>query len=246
MKTGNPRKWNSGVRFLHWLALVLLIVAATLGFWAEDLPTGPAQLKLFATHKSVGLSILLLVLVRIAWRFMTRPAPAIEGLPVASQRSASMGHGILYAVLILLPLSGWWLTSVANFPFQWFDLFRVPMLLAANTDSTEQSLAALAHRTFFWFLLVLTIGHVAMVWHHQRKKITVLPRMLPGSVPAVAFFASLALLAALLITWAIYAAGVVGDQDAQQNGQADKASMASAGTANPTESNAGFNAASLG
>ncbi|MGB5323988.1 MAG: YceI family protein [Pseudomonadales bacterium] len=204
--------WNPLARSFHWFTLVLVVAAATLGFLAEERSIGPAKLELFATHKSLGLSVLVLVAVRLLWRLLSTPAAPIGGLSRASQRAAGAGHAALYLVLLTLPLSGWWLTSVANFPFHWFGLFEVPMLVPAS--EADKDIAKEAHETLFWVLVLLVAGHVLMTIRHRRKGIAVAERMLPQRPAAPWFFALLLSLSGVIVFWALASADALGGANA--------------------------------
>lgn len=169
--------WPKPAKFFHWLVVVLLVVAATLGFLADEQDLSPAKLKLFVTHKSFGLSVLLVMFLRVVWRVCSSNPKPVEGLSLMQQKLAGLGHGAIYAVAILLPLSGWLLTSAANFPFRWFDLFEVPLIWPA--DSSMKDIASDAHEFLFIALAALVLGHIAMAIRHNMQGLIVLPRMLP-------------------------------------------------------------------
>ncbi len=169
--------WPKPAQFFHWLVVVLLVIAATLGFLANELDLSPAKLKLFVTHKSLGLSVLLVMLLRITWRIFSSGPRPVEGLSPIQQKLAGAGHASIYAVAILLPLSGWLLTSAANFPFRWFDLFEVPLIWPS--DSSMKDIASDAHEFLFIALAALVLGHIAMAVRHNMQGLIVLPRMLP-------------------------------------------------------------------
>ena len=169
--------WPKPAKFFHWLVVVLLVVAAALGFLADEQDLSPAKLKLFATHKSLGLSVLLVMFLRVVWRVFSSDPKPVEGLSLMQQKLASLGHVAIYAVAILLPLSGWLLTSAANFPFRWFDLFEAPLIWPA--DSSMKDIASDAHEFLFIALVALVLGHIAMAIRHNMQGLLVLPRMLP-------------------------------------------------------------------
>ena len=201
--------WPKLTQFFHWLVVVLLVIAATLGFLANELDLSPAKLKLFVTHKSLGLSVLLVMLLRITWRIFSSGPRPVEGLSPMQQKLADVGHASIYAVAILLPLSGWLLTSAANFPFRWFGLFEVPLIWPA--DSSVKDTALGAHKFLFIALAALVSGHIAMAIRHHVLGLTVLSRMLPKRWSAANFLYMLGVIIGIVIVFSWFSAHSISD-----------------------------------
>ena len=201
--------WPKPAQFFHWLVVVLLVIAATLGFLANELDLSPAKLKLFVTHKSLGLSVLLVMLLRITWRIFSSGPRPVEGLSPIQQKLAGAGHASIYAVAILLPLSGWLLTSAANFPFRWFGLFEVPLIWPA--DSSVKDIALGAHKFLFIALAALVSGHIAMAIRHHVLGLTVLSRMLPKRWSAANFLYMLGVIIGIVIVFSWFSAHSISD-----------------------------------
>lgn len=184
--------WNRVAKSLHWLIALCIFVAATLGWIAHESAISPGKLQLFLWHKSVGITVLGLMFLRLVWR-LTHAAPQdVSGMSAQELKLANIGHWVLYAFAILLPLSGWILNSAANYPFRWFGLFEVPMLMGADKDI--QTAATRAHWLLFCILAALVAGHVAMAFKHHLAGIPLLSRMLPerlGLVPTLVFLLGL-------------------------------------------------------
>src|SRR5688500_5490988 len=106
---------------LHWLLAFALFYQLALGWWMLDLPKSPPGLRAgwFNLHKSVGISIGILVLARPAWRMGHQLAPA-EGVPGWQQRAAGWSHGLLYACMLGLPLSGYLGSAFSGYPVRYF------------------------------------------------------------------------------------------------------------------------------
>lgn len=170
--------WGTVARSLHWLIALLVIGLALLGLVMQELPNSPDKLKLYALHKSVGLSVLVLVVLRLGWRAFDRRPPYPVAMPGWQRRLAATPHGLLYLLLIAMPLSGWLYNSAANFPLRWFGLFRVPALTAA--DPALKPLALAAHEWGFYLLAALLVLHVgAALKHHYLDRDRTLAAMLP-------------------------------------------------------------------
>jgi len=156
--------WGAITRAFHWGMLVLLATIVPIGYYMTDLPLGARKLQIYALHKSIGLTLLGLAVLRLLWRITERrPAPA--PMPAWQQRMASATHVLLYALLILIPLSGWLYNSAAGFPLQWFRLVNLPALTATNP--TLKAAAKEFHESAVAVLLTLVALHaLAALKHH--------------------------------------------------------------------------------
>lgn len=177
-KTSPRSDWPALSKALHWLIAALILVMAWLGLTMGDLPNGPDKIATYALHKSLGLSILALVALRLLWRlYAGAPAP-LAGTPRWQERIAALTHLALYALLLAMPLSGWLLNSAAGFPLQWFGLFNLPAL--AGRDEALHALAGQVHELLFWALAALVVLHAAAALHHHLfLRDATLARMLP-------------------------------------------------------------------
>ncbi|MEG3050975.1 MAG: cytochrome b/b6 domain-containing protein, partial [Thermomonas sp.] len=100
-------QWGGVSKALHWLTLLLLVWIGWLGLTMGDLPNGPDKIATYALHKSIGITILSLVVIRICWRLYAGSPDAVPGTPHWQERIASLTHLALYALLLAMPLSGW-------------------------------------------------------------------------------------------------------------------------------------------
>lgn len=176
-------RWGAVSKFFHWTIVVLIIVQYTLAEIAEDLPLGLQKFKTLALHKSFGLTILTLAVVRLLWRGMN-PTPELPNTLKPYERVlARFNHFALYLLLFAQPITGWMMSSAANFPVSYFGWFTLPNLVAP--DKGLQELLHEVHENLFRVLVALAVLHVAAALkHHFWLKDSVLKRMLPfGSVP---------------------------------------------------------------
>lgn len=164
-------------RILHWTTAVLVIAMIPAGFVLLDLPPGPIQDVAFDAHRSTGLLLLVLTFGRLAVR-ATRPAPPLPAsIPPLQQRVAGAVHVALYALLIAMPLVGWWATSAYGAPIRFFGLFTVPPLVAPDKALAETGFAI--HRALGIAFGVIIAAHAAAALHHHfAKRDGVLRRML--------------------------------------------------------------------
>jgi cytochrome b561 len=169
-------------RTLHWLMAALIFVALGLGVWSTQLPRGAMRSDVLFVHKSFGVAVLALIVVRVLARLaLGSPvyATALDWLMHAAARSA---HLLLYALMIAMPVSGY-LTSIAGgHDVSFFGLFSLPDLVGQNKAGDEG--ASKAHYFFAWTIgVVITLHLLAVVWHAWIKRDTVLTRMWPRFAP---------------------------------------------------------------
>jgi cytochrome b561 len=171
-------RYGAVTQLLHWAIVALIIVQFVLADKAEDLPRGMAKIATLAQHKSFGITILFLVLLRVIWRWMN-PRPKIPSvMPRWQQLGARISHFGLYALLFVTPLLGWTMSSARNFPVSYFGLFTLPNLVSPNRPLYE--FLNEAHEVSAKLIFVLAVLHAAAALkHHFIDKDNVLRRMLP-------------------------------------------------------------------
>ncbi len=171
---------------LHWLIVALIITQYVLAELAEsageDRAAHPAaalqQLALLARHKSVGLTILMLALLRLLWRFFSAPPPFPAAMPRWQVWVAKLTHYAFYTLLFLLPVSGLVMSAASNYPVSYFGLFTIPNMVAP--DETLKEIMKERHEMLFDILVVVAFVHVvAALKHHFVDRDDVLRRMLP-------------------------------------------------------------------
>lgn len=162
---------------LHWVMAALMIGLFGLGLWMTELPRGDYRGSVFGLHKSLGVLVMLLFAVRLAWRAAT-PQPHPAPGPAWQQQAAHLAHWALYGLMIAIPLAGWLMSDTVGRPTSFFGLFTLPTLLGKNEplhDRLEE-----AHKVLSFLMVALVAGHAAAaVWHQRIKKDGVLARMLP-------------------------------------------------------------------
>lgn len=162
----------------HWLTAALVFAQLGLGLYAASLPVSLARLQWLSRHKSLGLAILVLVLLRLAWRAMNRPPALPETIPGWQRRAAAANHWLIYGLLVLAPLAGWLHASASGLSVNWFGLFQVPDLVAKNPELAE--LFKQVHRACVGALAVLLLVHIgAGLRHAFMLRDGVMHRMLP-------------------------------------------------------------------
>jgi len=178
MATEAPRGyWGRFSIALHWLTFALVLALAAIGLSMDELPSGKLKLQVYALHKSLGLTVLAITALRLAWRLFERRPELLPG-PLWQRGVAVLTHFGLYVMLLLVPFSGWWYNTTAGFPLKWFGLFKLPPL--GEFDRVLKPQARELHELLFWLLAATIALHaVAALWHRYRVRDRTLSRMLP-------------------------------------------------------------------
>jgi cytochrome b561 len=179
MQWRNTRdRWGAVAQSFHWLIAVLILGTMVLGWVMVYWPVGPTQFSLYALHKSIGLTVFALVVLRLGWRLASTAPELPAQMPHWERRAAHGAHVLLYLLIIAMPVSGYLINAGAGFPLTWFGLVRIP----SPSEGSEwlESVASAVHLTLFWTLLAVLALHVfGALRHHFVLKDDVLSRMLP-------------------------------------------------------------------
>src|SRR5438046_5542339 len=109
----------------HWLVALLVRAQLGIGLYAANLPVSLARLRWLSHHKSLGLAILALVLLRLGWRALNRPPGLAGSMPRWERRAPLATHRLFYLLLILSPFAGWLFDSASGLSVYWLGLFQV-------------------------------------------------------------------------------------------------------------------------
>jgi cytochrome b561 len=179
-----PLTYSPTARLLHWLTAVLVLAIIPVGIVMANMESGPTKDFLYNLHRSVGALLLVIVLVRLAYR-LAHPAPPLPAdMPVIQQWAAHANHWAFYVLLIVQPLIGWIATSAYRAPVVFFWLFELPPIWPENRAFSEQAFAV--HRALGILIALLVLVHIAAaLYHHFIRKDGILTRMISGT-PAAA------------------------------------------------------------
>ena len=170
------QRYDALTQGIHWLSLVAIAIAFLIGLLLEDMPRGPEKTQLVNLHASIGVLLLGLTAFRLGWRTLV-PAPEPPGWPLMQLGGKAM-HLTLYAVVLVVPISGILMMSAKGRSFDVFGLFIVPPLMATDRAFGE-SLEG-AHELLSYLMLILVGLHAAAAVLHQAiLKDGTLTRMLP-------------------------------------------------------------------
>jgi cytochrome b561 len=169
-------------RCFHWLMAALIFVGLALGVWAHELPRGELRSDVLFFHKSIGVTVLALVILRIGWRIASGAPAYAEPLGRLTRGAAHSAHMALYALMVVMPVSGYVLSSAGGNDVSWFGLFSLPSVLPK--DGALSQAGREAHYLFAWAIgIVLALHLAAVVWHTTVRRDTVLTRMWPSYRP---------------------------------------------------------------
>lgn len=158
-------RYNGVARALHWTIAVLFIGNLLGGFFHDAF--GDAKATVMSLHKATGILILLLSLFRIVWRLMHRPPPLPASISPLQQRLAGVGHFLLYAASIAMPLTGWMMVSAgAKYPISFYGLFNWPFLPIKGNEALGE-IGHEGHEIGGFLLAALVVGHVVAALHHH-------------------------------------------------------------------------------
>ena len=180
------KRYSAIAMTLHWVIAALIVVQLCLGWYMNELVPdhSPAQDRIQDIHVTVGLSVLILVLVRIGVR-LTHPAPPLpSGMPAWERWLAHASHFVFYVLILVMPLTGWALVSVRHEDIPFFGLAwpAMPMLGHLAKPEARAIGGQLKHIHIFilvWIALINLALHVAGAIKHQFDGNRVLWRMLP-------------------------------------------------------------------
>ena len=165
---------------LHWLIALGLAGVVGLGFYMHDLPLSPAKLQLYSWHKWAGVTLFLLALFRLFWRATHLPPELPATMSLFTRLAAHGAHAALYGLMLVIPLSGWLMSSAKGFTTVWFGVLPLPDLVGKDAALGEQLQAA--HVWLNYALLALVAAHFAAALKHRLiDRDDILDRMLPGS-----------------------------------------------------------------
>jgi cytochrome b561 len=169
--------YGSLAKLLHWSIVILIIAQYFIAETADELPDGLEKLQWISRHKSIGMLVLLLAVARMLWKMANKGQPVAIGTGWI-KKAAAAGHGMLYLLVLLQPISGWAMSSAANYPVTLFGWFQFPALVGANPGLHEN--LEDVHEVLFYALVAVAVVHVlAAFYHHFVLKDDVLRRMSP-------------------------------------------------------------------
>ena len=174
----SPTRYTVVAQAFHWVIAALVVTQFVLANLAGDLPIGVHKLALLARHKSFGMTVLMLAILRVLWRLKNPPPELPPGMKPIERTLARATHVAFYVLLFAMPITGWLMSSAKNYSVSWFGLFTWPNLIGKNEAAFN--ILRSTHDVLSGVLFAIAVLHIlAALKHHFWNKDDVLLRMLP-------------------------------------------------------------------
>lgn len=171
-------------RALHWIVGLLFLTAVAVAL-VDDLSGDRAvHIQIVNLHKSLGLTVLALGVARLLYRFVKAPPPYPASFDQRARLAASTNHWVLYALIIVMPVTGYAASALFGRPVPYFGLFTIPSPL--EVDETLGKLVGRSHKLLAYLVYLSVAAHIGSTfWHEFVKKDGSLARMLPHRAKAI-------------------------------------------------------------
>ena len=171
--------YSSIARIFHWVSAALMFAVVSIAWYMGVLARNdPSKGTWITVHKSIGITILFLTLLRIAHRMTNRAPDLPNGFSSLERLAAHSAHFLLYFTLFAMPLTGYLMSDLGGHPFNWFGLFQVPQLL--TVDKASSSFFHNLHKIGQWVVYTVVTIHLLAVIKHVRNGDGIFERMWPN------------------------------------------------------------------
>ncbi|GIQ74639.1 cytochrome b [Bradyrhizobium sp. RD5-C2] len=179
MTTDMTASYDPLLRRIHWATAVLFIAAMLIGLYCGLQPAGTSpRRELLEVHKSLGVTLFFLAILRLMVRAVTTAPPEQGSFSPLVRIAARLNHWALYAILFVMPVTGYMFSSAGGYSLRYFWTFSWPRLFADNKAVAEAG--ELAHGVLAYFVYAVVALHIAAtLWHVVVKKDDTLARMWP-------------------------------------------------------------------
>jgi cytochrome b561 len=159
-------RYAATARWLHWLTAALLFVIIPIGLWIKYFePANEAfKLRLYNIHESLGVIVFVIVLIRLVYRYLNPPPSLPPDTPAAIRIAAHVNHGGLYALLVLMPITGFLATNAWGFPLSIFGVLPMPVPLGKDEEIAK--VLSFLHWCGAITIILLILAHLGGVIYH--------------------------------------------------------------------------------
>ncbi|WP_373989346.1 cytochrome b [Duganella sp. BuS-21] len=173
------QRYTKIAMLLHWLVALLIIATFFLGLSMVAIPGfSPTKLKYFSWHKWMGVTVLLLAVIRLLWRQANRPPPPLQSIPAWQHKIAEGMHYLLYFLIFAVPISGYLYSYAAGVPVVYLGLWQMPAVIAP--DPELKATLKTVHYVLTMTMAAAVVAHaLAALKHHFIDRDVTLKRMLP-------------------------------------------------------------------
>lgn len=183
--TSQPERYTSVAIALHWIIALAVFIQISLGWWMQSVPKSPPGVRAYwyNVHKSIGLTIALLVLLRLAWRLTHRPPPLPARMPRWERFAAKVSHIGLYACLLIMPTAGYLGSNFTIYPIKYFG-YKLPHW-GWDAPALKDLCSDVHYYTAITFMTLIVIHVAAALKHLIVDRDGVFQRMWPWSRSSV-------------------------------------------------------------
>src|SRR5262245_22044833 len=168
-------------KLLHWMVAACVLITAPVAIAMTNVGKGPTQDALYNLHKSFGVLILILMVLRLINRLAAGALAAEAEIEPWQKRVSSIVHTSLYVLLLAMPAVGYIANSAYGATTPFFGLFELPRIIGRNEELATQLFTL--HRWAGWLVIILVLTHIsAALYHHLVRRDEVLKRMLPRAM----------------------------------------------------------------
>jgi len=172
-------RYGAIAQLLHWLVVLGILLQFIWAWRIDETDSIRQQFALVVEHKSIGMTVLGLAIIRLLWRAFNPPPPYPSSMAGWERTAASITHWLLYAMILLMPLSGWAWSTAAGYGAEFYGLLDIPGFVPVNEDLAD--VLEEVHEALAIAIPVVAGVHIAAALrHHFVLKDNVLRRMLPG------------------------------------------------------------------
>ncbi len=171
-------RFGTFAKVFHWATFALLLASFGIGLTMVDLPFGPRKLQAYSWHKWVGVTVFLVTILRLGWRCANPPPRLPDAMPGWQRGAARLSHAGLYGLLLVIPISGWVMSSALGLTTVYFGLLPLPDLVAPDR-ALGQSLIQLHHALGLALAILIGVHVGAAAYHHFVLRDHIAMRMLP-------------------------------------------------------------------
>lgn len=177
------QNYNAGSKVFHWSVALLILGLLIVGFWMGEFDA-PFKYEVYGIHKALGMAVLVLGVLRIIWKIVTKSPKSLESHEKWEKVLSKSIHGVLFLLVVAMPLSGWVMSSAGGHPISFFGLFEFPSIVEKNREIGRA--ANQAHELIAYALLLCVGLHiVGALKHHVIDKDETLKRMGANLVIAI-------------------------------------------------------------
>lgn len=182
-------EFGTVAKFFHWTIALFVIFLIPLGFCMADASAGTLKSVLYSLHKSCGLTVLFLLILRYLWRLLNRRPKYPVGTPVWQAKMANWSHTALYLLLFLQTLTGWIMSTAAGKPPNFWWVVVLPAPWVSSNSSSLTAVCRFIHHYCAWVLVGLICLHIlAALYHWWIRRDGVFQRMQPNFTKKKRFY----------------------------------------------------------